>query len=115
MDLGVDAKAVYDSITTRHLKTPDDKHLILHARAMREFLDNGHVDRLYWFGTDDMLPDGLTKGSIERESLIKCCLKGIWSITHEVPVQWSFNEHREEIAAAWHANLLAISAGRPDA
>ena len=63
MDLGVDAKAVFDSITACHLKTPDDKRLILHARAMREFLEYGNVDRLYWFGTDDVLPDGLTKGS----------------------------------------------------
>ena len=63
---------MYDSITARHLKTPDDKHLILHAGAMRELLENGNVDRLYCFGTDDMLPDGLTNGSIERDSLIKC-------------------------------------------
>ena len=86
MDLRVDAKAVYDSVTARHLKTPDDKHLILHARAMREFLESGHVDRLYWFGTDDMLPDGLTKGSVGREARGDCCLKGIWSISHEEPI-----------------------------
>ena len=104
MDLGVDAKAVYDSITARHLKTPDDKHLILHARAMREFLESGHVDRLYWFDTDDMLPDGLTKGSIDREALILCCLQGIWSIRHEQPIHWIFKKHRERITAALHAD-----------
>ena len=35
MDAGCDARAVYDSITAQVLKTPDDKHLLLHARAMR--------------------------------------------------------------------------------
>ena len=94
-----DAKAVYDSITARHLKTPDDKHLILHARAMREFPENGIVDRLFWFGTDDMLPDGLTKGSVDLEALIRRCLEGIWSLRNEQAVSWRFKEHREEVMA----------------
>ena len=78
----VDAKAVYDAVTADVVKTPDDKHLLFHARAMREFLEAGHVDRLCWFGTDDMLPDGLTKGSIEREAFIRCCQEGVFSIAH---------------------------------
>ena len=41
-----DAKAVFDSITADQIKPPDDKNLLLHARAMREFLDSGFVDRL---------------------------------------------------------------------
>ena len=88
LDVGVDAKAVYDSITAVSPKTPDDKHLLLHVRAMREFLEANYVDRLYWFGTDDMLPDGLTKGCIDREALIKVCLEGIWQIRHEQPQHW---------------------------
>ena len=96
MDAGVDAKAVYDSITAVHLKTPDDNHLLLHARAMREFLEAGHVDRLYWFGTNDMLPDGLTKGSVEREALIKCCHEGVWQIRNEQPEMWSFDQSRHD-------------------
>ena len=55
---------------------------------MREYLDNGSVHTLYWFGTDDMLPDGLTKGSIDREPLIQVCQKGIWQIAHEEPKFW---------------------------
>ena len=64
---------------------------------MREFMEFGRVDRLYWFGTDDMLPDGLTKGSIDREALIKCCLEGLWHIQHEEPIYKSFadNEQKE--------------------
>ena len=50
---------------------------------MREFLEAGHVDRSSWFGTDDMLPDGLTKGSVEREALIRCCYARVWRIRNE--------------------------------
>ena len=90
MDDGGDAKAVFDSATADNIKTPDDKHLLLHARAMREFMEFGRVERLHWFGTDDMLPDGLTKGSIDREALITCCSKGTRSISHEEPIFKSF-------------------------
>lgn len=89
MDAWIDAKAVFDSITADHINTPDDKHLVLHARAMREFLEAGRVDRLCWFGTDDMLPDGLTKGSVDREALVRCCLEGIWRLQNEQPLHWS--------------------------
>ena len=68
MGAGVDAKSVFDSITAVHLKTPDDNRLLLHTRAMQKLLEAGHVDRIYWFGTDTMLPGGLTKGSV-----IRCC------------------------------------------
>ena len=61
MGAGVDAKAVFDSITAHHINTSDDKHLVVHARAMREFFEAGRVDRFYWFDTEDMLPHGLIK------------------------------------------------------
>jgi len=86
MDVGCDARAVYDCVTAANMKTPDDKQLILHARAMREYLESGPVDRLYWFDTEDMLPDGLTKGSIDREALIAVCEQGEWRICHAEPV-----------------------------
>ena len=54
LDVGIGARAVFDSITATNIKKPDDKHVLLHVRAMREFLEASAVDRLYWFGTDDM-------------------------------------------------------------
>ena len=96
MDVGGDARAVYDSVTAVQLKTPDDKHLLLHARAMREFLESGPVDRLYWFDTEDMLPDGLTKGSIDREALISVCEQGVWQICHAEPVSTSLVRDKDD-------------------
>ena len=53
-------------------------------------LEAGHVDRLYWLDTEDMVADGMTKGSIDREPILKLCEQGIWSIRHAAPVHRSF-------------------------
>ena len=53
---------------------------------MREYLESGHVDRLWWFDTLAMLADGMTKGSVEREALIKVCEYGSWQIVGLQPV-----------------------------
>ena len=85
-DAAVDAKAVFDGITAEQPKTPAEKPLFLHALAMREYLESGHVDRLWWLGTLAMLADGMTKGSVEREALIKDCHIGLWQIVGLPPV-----------------------------
>ena len=85
-DAAVDAKAVFDGVAVEQPKTPADKTLFLHALAMREYLESGHVDRLWWFDTLARLADGMTKGSVEREALIKVCQLGIWQIVGLQPV-----------------------------
>ena len=42
----VDAKAVYDGVTAEQPQTPAERPLFLHALAMREYLESGHVDLL---------------------------------------------------------------------
>ena len=51
-----------------------------------ELLEDGQVDRLFWFDTEDMLPDGLTKGSVDREPLLKVAAEGEWAIKYVAPV-----------------------------
>ena len=85
-DAAVDAKAVFDGITAEQLKTPAEKQLFHHALAMREYLESGHVDRLWWLDTLAMLADGMTKGSVERGALIKVCHIGLWQIVGLPPV-----------------------------
>ena len=53
---------------------------------MREYLEVGWVDRLWWFDTLAMLADGMTKGSIEREPLVQVCGKGTWTIVGQKPI-----------------------------
>ena len=87
MDAGVDARSVFDALTADVMKTPNDKALLLHAKAMREILEEGCVDRLFWFDTEDMVPDGLTKGSVDRKALLHIAGEGVWVIAHDEP-QW---------------------------
>ena len=84
-DAGIDAKAVYDGITASQPRTPADKPLFLHALAMREYLEAGWVDRLYWFDTLAMLADGLTKGAVDREALVLVCEQGLWRVAGQAP------------------------------
>ena len=74
----VDARAVFDSITADVVKTPDDKHMLLHALKMREWLDRGALRAVWWCDTLDMISDGMTKGSIDRAEIIRLCNEGIW-------------------------------------
>ena len=84
-DACADAKAVFDGITAEQPRTPADKPLFIHALAMREYLEAGWVDRLWWIDTLSMLADGMTKGSIDREALILVCQQGLWKIIGAAP------------------------------
>ena len=74
------------STVSRRNSQPAEKPLFLHALAMREYLESGHVDVLWWLDTLAMLADGMTKGSVEREALIRVCAEGIWKIVGQTPV-----------------------------
>ena len=84
-DACVDAKAVFDGITAQCPRTPADKPLFLHALAMREFLEAGWVDRLWWIDTRDMVADGLNKGGLPRDPILTMCEQGIWKL-NEAPL-----------------------------
>ena len=53
---------------------------------MREYLESGWVDRLWWIDTLAMLADGMTKGAVDREALIAVCERGVWNISGLAPV-----------------------------
>ena len=86
-DAVIDAKSVFDSVIGDPVKTPNDKQLLLHALAFREHLDDGSVDRLYWFDTRAMLADGMNKGSVDREALVTACERGEWHLVGDEPVR----------------------------
>ena len=41
---------------------------------------------MYWFDTQAMLADGLTKGAVDREALVQVCEKGLWRVTVQEPL-----------------------------
>ena len=93
MDAETDARSVFQSITAPEgARTPDDKHLHLHALAMRLFLKDGMVDQLHWNDAVGMLPDGLTKGKCDREPLMVCCKRGDRRLTGNPPEYKGFGD-----------------------
>jgi hypothetical protein len=84
----IDARAVFDNIIADLVKTPYDKHLLVHALAVREFLRLRAVTSLYWIDTNDMLADGLTKGCIDRTALIEASYTGVWKLGGLAPIRY---------------------------
>lgn len=68
--LTIDAESVYKSLTSRDLKTPAERTLLGHVCFIRELLQLGLIDSIQWCDTRDMVADGHTKGSIDRQLLL---------------------------------------------
>ena len=69
IDLAIDAMSVYAAVTAVHIKIPSEKSLLGHLQFLRELLDKGVINSLYWIDTRDMAADGMTKGSIQRTAI----------------------------------------------
>ena len=67
--LYLDALSVYAAVTATFVKLPADNGCLVHCLYLRELLDYGVLKYLIWQDTRDMLADGLTKGSVERDAL----------------------------------------------
>ena len=90
--LCVDNRSVFDSISGSDV-TCTDKSMILHARAFREMCDMGIVSALLWIDTRDMLADVLTKGSVDKQAILKAFNTGIWQLAQLAAVKkWSSNK-----------------------
>ena len=81
--LTTDAESVYKSLTCRDLKTPAEKTLLGQVMWIRELLQLGLIESLQWCDTRDMVADGHTKGSIDRELLLDL-MNGIQKYRHDV-------------------------------
>ena len=69
------------------MKTPAEKGLLSHVQFVRELLDTKVLTALMWIDTRDMLSDGLTKGSVDRQAL-QDAMDGYHKFLHEFKV-WS--------------------------
>ena len=84
--LYVDAMSVFAAVSAVFIKTPAEKSLLCHVQFLRELLDYGVLAAIVWLDTRDMLSDGLTKGSVSRDALLRV-LDGIMRIQYE-PKLW---------------------------
>lgn len=68
--LTTDAESVFKSLSSRDLKTPSERTLLGHISWMRHVMMTGFIRLLQWCDTRDMVADGHTKGSIDRQLLL---------------------------------------------
>ena len=77
-----DARAVYDAIAAADATDPAEASLKLHLLAVRDRLRQRVLEAIHWLDTRDMLPDGMTKGSVPREALRKASEESRWAAVH---------------------------------
>ena len=78
--------SVFAAVTAVFIKTPAEKSLLCHIQFLRELLDHGVLAAIVWLDTRDMWADGLTKGAVQREALVRI-LDGLCTMMHE-PKIW---------------------------
>lgn len=79
----LDAKSVTSAVTAPYLKVPAEPSLLVHLHWLRQLLQKGVMQGLWWTDTRDMLADGLTKGSVSREAL-EALANGWFEVRHEL-------------------------------
>ena len=93
--LYIDAMSVFAAVTAVFVKTPAEKSRLCHVQFLRELLDHGVLAAIVWLDTRDMLSDGLTKGAVDRDALLKI-LEGYATFMHE-PKVWHPKIIRERL------------------
>ena len=83
MELIIDAKAVFDSITVKDYSSPAESTLVNHLHSVREQLRDGRICRLWWIDTRDMVADGMNKGGLPRDPILSLCEKGQWMLNEK--------------------------------
>jgi hypothetical protein len=76
----IDAKSVYDSLRMPETKAPAEQSLIMVLLSIKEMLKAHILKKLWWIHTEDMLADGLNKGSISRNALLHAAHTGEWKL-----------------------------------
>ena len=91
--LCVDAMSVYSAISAPTLKVPAESSTFLHLKWIRELIERQVLHCIAWIDTRSMVPDGLTKGSVDRKALHDA-MAGIWEI---VDCKVWFPTHRTKV------------------
>ena len=83
MDLCVDARVVFDTVSASDICDLAESSLKLHLISVRDRMVQGIIRFLYWVDTRDMLADGLTRGGIDRALLDAVCEHCRYECKHE--------------------------------
>jgi hypothetical protein len=83
MILQLDAYSVFSAVTALNVKAPADCSLYAHVQYLRQLLDEGVLDQIWWVDTRDMCADALTKGGVERDAMHDI-MNGVWKIMKNI-------------------------------
>jgi hypothetical protein len=72
--LCIDARSVFESVRAKNFKPPAESSVAGHVLWIREQLQRKIIHNVVWVDTRDMLADGLTKGSVPRDSIDEAML-----------------------------------------
>ena len=89
--LAVDSMGLLTAVTAPRPKPPAEHSLYPHILWLRELLSSKLLSSLMWEDTRDMIADGLTKGSVNRDAL-RAAATGSRAREHP-PLEISLNEH----------------------
>ena len=78
-----DGKSVFDASSNPRGARTTEEHLLIHVLKLREFLKRKIVKSLWWADTRDMVADGLTKGSLDRNAILDLSEHGRWNVVHK--------------------------------
>ena len=73
---------MFAAVTAVFIKTPAEKFLLCHVQFLRKLLDHGALAAIVWLDIRDMWADGLTKGAVQRDALLRL-LDGSCTIKQE--------------------------------
>jgi hypothetical protein len=76
----IDAYSVYSAVCTQQVRMPSETSLIYEIETLHDHLKVGRLARLYWIDTEDMVTDGLTKGSVNRSAILHLLATGTWTL-----------------------------------
>ena len=107
IDVATDNMGVFTALRATEVNVPEEKHLLYQLRAIRDRLDIRQTRSLWWQDTRDMFSDGLTKGGVDRETILKIWRTGIWELIGDAPVVWS-----AKVAERNEATAIAGSHGK---
>ena len=84
--LYVDARSVFAAVTAVFIKTAAERSLLCHVQFLRGHLEHGVLSASVWLDTRDMLSDGVAKGAVARDALLKV-IEGLYGLEYE-PKVW---------------------------
>ena len=77
--LVIDAKPVSAAVIAPNVKVPAEPSLLLHVCWLRQLIQDGRLEALFWSDTRAMVADGMTKGSVTRE-LVTTVMAGMLQV-----------------------------------